>query len=219
MTANLDLNNSEYISDGKISARLAGAIILLLVTLFVITGLLIRESYYRPPVARTALERDLIKFQDRVDADPDDIDARIGLAGTFLQLNKPEKAIAELDYANKVCPDSSDVLLGLGMAYEGLNNPKEAILYYRKASRIDMTNELPFYKLGKVYMSQKLYASAIDAFKRTLKINPTLADAHYCLGLCYETTDNTKMAKHEYRQALKYIDNYPEAKKALRRLQ
>jgi tetratricopeptide (TPR) repeat protein len=219
MTTNLDMNNSEYISDGKISARLAGAIILLLITLFVITGLLIRESYYRPPVARTALERDLIKFQDRVEADPDDIDARIGLAGTFLQLDKPEKAIVELDYANKVCPESSDTLLGLGMAYEATNNPKEAITYYKKAARTDATNELPFYKLGKIYMSQKLYANAIDAFKKTLNINPTLADAHYCLGLCYETTDNAKMAKHEYEQALKYVDNYPEAKKALHRLQ
>jgi tetratricopeptide (TPR) repeat protein len=219
MTANLDIHNSEYVSDGKISARLAGAIILLLITLFVITGLLIRESYYRPPVARTALERELIKFQDRVEADPDDIDARIGLAGTYLQLDKPEKAIAELDYANKICPESWDALLGLGMAYEAMNNPKEAISYYKKASRIDTVNELAFYKLGKVYMSQRLYASAIDAFKKTLDINPTLADAHYSLGLCYETTDNAKMAKREYKQALKYIGNYPEAKKALRRLQ
>jgi tetratricopeptide (TPR) repeat protein len=205
-------------SDTKISIWLAGAIIFFLAVIFIITGYIIREAYYRPPVARTSLERELIKFETMVKTNPEDIDARIGLAGVYLQLNQPEKAVEELNTANGLEPYSWDTLFGLGIAYEAMNNKRLAASYFKKAVDMDPSNELAFYKLGRIYLSQKHYELAIDAYKKTLGINPTLADAHYCLGLCYEKTGKKKLAVNEYKEALRYVDSYPEAAEAIQRL-
>lgn len=202
-----------------ISLWLAGSIIFFLALIFVIAALIIHKVYFQPPTIRTAIERDLVKFKTAIKNNPRGAEAYVGLAGIYLELEQPKKAIGELNKAIELEPRSWNANFELGMAYDALDEADEAVSYFWKAAAIDTDNELAFYQIGKLYKKQELYGQAIQAFRRTLKLNPTLSDAHYYLGFCYEKTDKIELARREYREALKYVDKYPEAEKALRRLE
>jgi tetratricopeptide (TPR) repeat protein len=205
--------------NNKISLWLAGAIVLFLISIFVIGTLLIRDLYYEPQQTNAAIENELIKFKNAINENPDDIDARIGLASIYLETNQHQKALSELNEAREIDPQSWNALFGLGLAYEAIGDHKNAKACYRQVSSMTPGSELPYYKLGTVYQDEKLYAAAISEYKKALRVNPTLSDAHYNLGFCYEKTDKPGLAVHEYRQTVKYVENHPEAEKALERLQ
>ncbi|MDI6717134.1 MAG: tetratricopeptide repeat protein [Actinomycetota bacterium] len=206
-------------SENGISLWLAGLIVCSLILIFVIAGLIVRTVYFQPPKIRTAVERELYKYRDAINKNPNDSDAYIGLAGVYLEINQPQKAIDMLNKAIKISPNSWSAEFEFGLAYDALGKTDDAISHFWQAANINPGSELAFYQLGKLYMRKKLYGQAIQAFKKTIRINPTLADAHYYLGYCYEKTNKIELAKNEYREALKYITDYPEAKKALKRLE
>jgi Flp pilus assembly protein TadD len=64
-----------------------------------------------------------------------------------------------------------------------------------------------------------MYEEAISCFKKALSVSPNLADVHYSLGTCYEKTGRKDLAKMEYIETLKYINDFKEAKDALKRLE
>jgi len=211
--------NSAETRSEEISLWLAGTIVFFLILVFVVAGLIVHKVYFQPPVIRTAVERDLVRYQAAIKSNPKDAGAYIGLAGVYLQTEQPEKAIKELNTALEIKPRSWNAHFELGMAYDAIGEKNNAISHFWQAASIDPENELAFYQLGMLYSKQKKYTQAIEAFKTTLRINPTLADAHYFLGRCYEDTGKVDNAKNEYRDALKYVTNYPEAKKALEKLE
>lgn len=202
----------------KISLWLAGSIIFFLIIVFAVSGLIVQRVYFEQPVARTAVERDLLRHKDAISKNPRDAEARIGLAGVYLEIEQPRKAVSELEKAIALKPRSWNAHFQMGIALEALDRQGDAITHLWQAAAIDPTNELAYYQLGKLYHSQKVYGQAIQAFKSTLRINPTLSDAHYYLGVCYERTNKFELARNEYREALRYVERYPEAEKALERL-
>jgi len=206
-------------TEERISLWLAGSIILFLVIVFAVAALIVQKVYFQPPVVRTAVERDLIKYKEAVKLNPRDAEAYVGLAGVYLEIEEVDKAIGQLDKAIEIEPRSWNAHFELGMAYISKQEPNIAASHFWQATSIDPNNELAFYQLGKLYQDQKQYGQAVQAFQRTLKINPTPADAHYFLGCCYEKTNKSDLAIKEYREALKYVQSYPEAEKALKRLE
>ncbi len=203
----------------RISLWLAGSIILFLIIVFAVAALIVQRVYFQPPVVRTAVERDLIKYKEAVRRNPRDAEAYVGLAGVYLEIEQVDNAIDQLDKAIAIEPRSWNAHFELGMAYAGKQEPNIAASHFWQAAAIDPNNELAFYQLGKLYQGQKQYGQAVQAFQKTLKVNPTLSDAHYFLGCCYEKTNKTDLAAKEYREALKYVQSYPEAEKALRQLE
>ncbi|MBE0448026.1 MAG: tetratricopeptide repeat protein [Actinobacteria bacterium] len=204
----------------RISIWLAGSIIIFLLLMFVIAGLIVQRVYYKPPVVRTAIERDLLRYKTTIKNNPKDAEAHVGLASIYLEIGQPDKAVKELNTAIKLEPRSWNARFELGMAYDALNKTDEAARQFWQAIAIDPSNEYAFHQLGRLYHKQKQYDRAIQAYKKTLGINPTLADTHYYLGQCYEKTNKKELAKREYKEALKYVDNkYPEAERALKRLE
>lgn len=212
-------SQQEARAEEKISLWLAGSIILFLVIVFAIAALIVQRVYFQPPVVRTAVERDLIKYKDAVKKNPRNAEAYVGLASVYLEIEQADKAIEQLNQAINIEPRSWNAHFELGMAYTSKQEFNIAASHFWQAASIDPNNELAFYQLGKLYQDQKQYVQAIQAFKRTLKVNPMLSDAHYFLGCCYEKTNKTDLAKKEYREALKYVQSYPEAEKALKRLE
>ncbi|MDP2212191.1 MAG: tetratricopeptide repeat protein [Candidatus Aquicultor sp.] len=232
MTRTKDPENSEFFRDGideetdlqkqpgqKISIWLAGSIIFFLLLVFVISALIVQRVYFQPPVIRTAVERELLKHKTAIKNNPNNAEAYVGLAGVYLEVEQPDKAIKELEKAIRLEPRSWNARFELGMAYEALGKPEEASSQFWKAAAIDPNNEYSFYQLGRLYHKKRDYGQAIQAYKKTLKVNATLADVHYYLGQCYEKTNKKSLAKQEYEEALKYVDSYPEAEKALKLLE
>ncbi len=203
----------------EISIWLVGMVVLFLILIFVVTGLIVHRVYFQPQVARTAIERDMLKFKEAINKDPNDADAYIGLADVYLEMQDPQSAINMLDKAVKLNPKSWNAHFEMGRAYDAQNKTSKAIDQFTQATMTDPYNELAFYQLGRLYQKQKSYGQAIQAYQRALKINPTLADAHYYLGYCYEKTNEIELAKSEYHETLKYVPDYVDAKEALKRLE
>ncbi|MCL6472681.1 MAG: tetratricopeptide repeat protein [Firmicutes bacterium] len=202
----------------EISLWLVGGVVLFLILMFLITALIVQRVYFQPPVARTAIEKDLLKYKAAIKKNPRNAEAYIGLADVYLEMQDPQSALKNLERAVRLKPNSWNAHFEMGRAYDALGKEGEAIKHFTKAANIDPYNELGFYQLGRVYQNQKNFGRAIEAYKKTLKVNPTLADAHYYLGNCYERTNQIDLAKKEYQEALKYVTDYTEAKKALERL-
>lgn len=233
MTTDNDSDNTEFLGQDlgeatykeaarpgeEISIWLVGAVVIFLILMFAVTGLIVHRVYFQPQVARTAIERDMLKFKEAIKKNPNDADAYIGLADVYLEMQDPQSAINVLNKAIEIKPKSWSAHFEMGRAYDAQNKTGKAIDQFAQATAIDPYNELAFYQLGRLYQKQKNYGQAIQAYKKTLKINPTLADAHYYMGNCYEKTNKVELAKNEYREALKYITNYTEAKEALKRLE
>ncbi|HEY3374162.1 MAG TPA: tetratricopeptide repeat protein [Candidatus Aquicultor sp.] len=203
----------------KVSLWLALSIIFLLIVVFGVSALIVQRVYFKPPVIRTAVERDLIRYTDAIKQNPRDAESYVGLAGVYLEIEQPRKAIDALNTAISLKPRSWNAHFEMGMALDANGQTSDAVGHFWQAAAIDPNNELSHYQLGRLYEKQRLYGQAIQAYKDTLRINPTLSDAHYYLGSCYEKTNKRGLAKQEYREALKYVDNYPEAEKALKRLE
>lgn len=212
---------SEEILEGpeeKINPWLAGGIIFSLLLIFILVAVIIQRSVAPAPAARTALERDIIKYENLIRKNPNNVQNYIGLAEIYSETGQSSLAIKELRKALSIKPKSWNANFQLGLVYLSKGSEKKAIKAFEQAIKVSPLNELPYYQIGLAYLSTKNYRRAIPYLKKTVELNPVLADAHYYLGFSWEKTGQKELATKEYQEALKYIPDYPKAKEGLKRL-
>jgi tetratricopeptide (TPR) repeat protein len=203
----------------KISRLQVSIVVALFLIMFVTAGFVIKSIYFKPSVVRTSAEREILQYQGAIDSNPNDAGPHISLAGVYLDNNGPEKAITELNRALSLDPQSWKANFMMGLAYEAIQKFPVAIDYYKKASDLNPRDAYPYYQLGKIYSKRGMYEEATSCFKKALSVNPNLSDVHYSLGVCYEKTGRKDLAKKEYVETLKYVNDFKEAKDALKRLE
>lgn len=69
--------------------------------------------------------------------------------------------------------------------------------------------------LGQIYISQEKYAEAEKEFRTILEKNQNSADAYYGLGVIYEKAGELIKARSEWRKALRFQANHPDALKKM----
>ena len=203
----------------KIDRVVAIGIIISLVTLFVVGGLIVSRLYLRIPQVRSALEREMVVFQDRLEKEPGDIDARVGIAQIYSRMGKTDEAATELKRALNMKPKYKDALFQLGLVYLNDGKKKQAVQQFKKAARAKPADGLAYFQLGIIAFKDKDYKEAAKYLEKTIKINPFLADAHYQLAVSYERTNKRSLSEHHYQEALRFIPDYAEAKKGLARVE
>jgi tetratricopeptide (TPR) repeat protein len=203
----------------RISRLQVSVVVVLFLIMFVTAGFVIKSIYFKPPVVRTSAEREILQYQGAIDNNPNSAGPHISLAGVYMDNGEPEKAITELNRALALDPQAWKANFMMGLAYEALEKYDDAIEYYVKASKINPKNEYAYYQLGKMYHKRGLHKVAINYFRKALSVSPNLADVHYSLGVCYEKTGRKDLAKIEYTETLKYVNDFKEAKDALKRLE
>ena len=79
------------------------------------------------------VDPDMVEKQEQaVDADPDNVMARMSLASSYRKLGMPVKAVSHLQHALKLDETLSVVYLNLGKALEEANMPADAAAVYEK---------------------------------------------------------------------------------------
>ncbi|MCL4499947.1 MAG: tetratricopeptide repeat protein [Chloroflexi bacterium] len=204
--------------DETVSLWLAGSVVLALIIVFIFAGLVVKSLYIDQPVARTAVERDIFRYKGLIEKNPKDLDARLNLASAYAASKDYEAARAQLNEVVKQDDRRSKPHELLAEIYRQNGDPNRAIAEYRQAIMLDPVDELAYYQLGQIYLVQTDYARAAEMYKKLVAINPTVADAHYYLGLSYEKLGDREQAQGQYREALKYILDYSEAKEGLARV-
>lgn len=210
----------DEIAESKVSPLLGGFVVLLLVLIFVLVGLIVRQVFFVSSDApRTGIERDLFDAQALVKKDSSNPLAYYDLGLVYAQLGQDSNAVEAFNKALKLDKNLAEAHYQLGMIYLNQKDKSNAEKSFKKAMNLKPNFALASYQLATLEFEKEQYEKAAEFYKKTIEINPILTDPYYFLGVCYEKMGKKDLAIKNYKEALKYIPDYEEAKKALQRLQ
>jgi tetratricopeptide (TPR) repeat protein len=123
----------------------------------------------------------LVGYRKTLEMYPDDPWSREGLAGCYLGLGQPEKAVEVLEERMQLGPPEVHTIAALGMAYLAAGDFAGAESLQRQALAMDDAYPLAWLGLAKALAAQKKSTEAEQAYRRALELAPAMTDAH--LGL------------------------------------
>lgn len=117
------------------------------------------------------------EFMARVEKNPDDVEALIGLGNSFLMMRAWDRALESLGKARSLDPKNTGVLKGIGIAHFNKEDFKKAAESYEAILKIDESDTLALFNLGVIY---KHYFEKIDVartyFEKVLAIEKNDAE-------------------------------------------
>ena len=151
-------------------------------------------------------------YQQILQAQPHNVDARQLLGVVAYQMDNVEEAIAHYRQALDINPNYPQVLNNLGAALWKLEKAAEAIPYYKKAIALKPDYIDAYNNLGQALMREDRTDEAISAYQQLLSLKPDHAEAHVNLGLAWRELGNLNQAIAHYQQALARQPQNPEAR-------
>lgn len=140
------------------------------------TALAIR---YRAP------DSSLKYFQSVLRTDPDDPNARYGLAVIQGKLGQASESFSNFQKALALSPGDPDILRDLGIAYFHIGRMDEATTTLRKAYRANEKDLNTALYLGKSLVNTGEYNTALEIYKKCLKERPDDTPVHHNLAILY----------------------------------
>jgi len=156
---------------------------------------------------------DSLKLIDEVIAeDPGIMEARQVKANIYLELDRPEEAIAECQEALKVDEEYEAAIFTMAQAYKRLKKYDEAVAGYNRIIQLDPRDPKPYVNLGEIYCDTKDLDKAIANLQKAISIDPEhSAMAHNLLGSAYLEKKMLEPAEKEIRLSLQMRPNIPDA--------
>ena len=197
------------------------ALSITLIFLIILLGLMLLRHMVTNNIEapRTSLERDIMDNTAKLQLDPENPVAHAGLGTAYMKMGRANEALHEFKTAVRLKPKSAQYRYNLAIAYRELGETAKALARLRDAKGLARDWDVPFFTSGQVYLEKKDYEKAIRDFQTCLEMNPRNADAHLALGQAFEGQGKREKAAQAYREVLKYVPNYSEAKEALMRLE
>ena len=171
-------------------------------------------------------------FDTALKIDPDNVDARLGLAKLRLLAGDGTRAVAAYSAAEASYHKRSylaqeklvEAKIGMGRAYllPGAEHASDkARKALEEAVATDPEDPEAQYYLGRLYLDIKETARAKDALARAVELDPQFADAHYFLAEAIRDNDHgrAKRAYEKYCELAPKGEHFKAAKKALESLQ
>ena len=90
-------------------------------------------------------------FMARVEANPDDVEALVGLGNSFLMMRAWERAVDPLERANELKPGDVNVLKAIGIAKFNKEDFVGASAVYDEILEIDANDTLALFNLGVIF--------------------------------------------------------------------
>ena len=121
----------------------------------------------------------------------------------FLEISKPEDALAAFDQAASLDPKDPEPHLLAGALLEKQRRPKEAEKEYQAAIAIDPANADALTALVNLYMGERRFEGADGLLRKLLTLRPDDASAHFQLGRMLAISGKTEDAIAELETGLK----------------
>jgi tetratricopeptide (TPR) repeat protein len=169
---------------------------------------------------RSPIEVGAADLERAIRDDPQNVEARIALAESYLSRGQVEKALEQANQVLSQVPENHGALLIAGVAYVRLDQPEAALaplktfVALRKdgpMAQADTALEAAYYFLGESYVKLNRPAEAIPVLEAALAISPADADALYQAGLAYRATGQPEPALERYHQAVRLVPDFAEA--------
>jgi len=152
-------------------------------------------------------------FQDVIDSDLNNFEARFYLGKSQQALKKDDGAISAFKEVVKIKPEHADANFELGNIYYGRKDYDTALPFYQRAVKTNFRDPKMLMALGDNYSAMKKDDYAIVQYLKVEEFDKTNADAIYKTGLAYITIGNS-IAARQTAQRLEKVDS-AKAKKLL----
>jgi tetratricopeptide (TPR) repeat protein len=140
-----------------------------------------------------------------VELDPDNLPARLTLAGLLCDRQGPRPALAHFEYVRSRRGDTTEVLVGLARCRRLLNETEEARRLLEKALAEHPQNGPALAERSRLSLESESAAEAEKWFRRAVKVMPFEKDVLYGLYQCLEQLGNRQEAE-EVLTRLQRID-------------
>ena len=91
------------------------------------------------------------EYMDRVEKDPNDAEALVGLGNAFLMMRAWDRALEPLGRALQLRPDDTAILKGIGIAHFNKEDYEAATASYEAILKVDPNDTLALFNLGVIY--------------------------------------------------------------------
>ena len=156
---------------------------------------------------------DSLRFLDEALAeDPGIMEARQIKASIYLQLDRPEEAVAECREALKIDENYEAAIFIMAEAFRGLKKFDEAATGYTRVIQLNPKNSDAYLGLGEIYYITRDLDKAVPSLQTAISLDPEHgARAHNLLGLVYLEKKMPELAAKEIALALQIQPNIPDA--------
>ena len=157
----------------------------------------------RSYIAAGIEDEGLIAFETLIENNPDDLDARIKVAGDLYHLGNFETALQHYDYVSQKEPKRGSALVGKSRSLLQLDRDEEARAIAVKLSGKKATKGDGNYLLGKISAKQGKHKKAVLRLTRASKEKPELVDAWVSLAEAYQQLNQPDKAAKSLEQGIK----------------
>jgi len=197
----------------------AGMLIVLTLVVSMAGWYVVGKYFFWQDVDMKRINQQLEFLQKRVEAEPKNLNYRVGLGYTYFLQGDNEKAVRELNQVLEIDRNYYDAHYNLGLVYSDEGRLDDALETFQKAIEISPKDYKGHMQMGIVYRKLQMYDEAMESLARANKLMPRRADIVYEIGMVAEAKGDLEMAAGIYKDALTFDPLFKEAARALKRVQ
>jgi tetratricopeptide (TPR) repeat protein len=196
------------------------AVLVLTLAVLALGGAVVAIRLRPEPLPVNALDRELVRWQRAVEADPSSDIAHTGLGLALLNAGETEAAERAFEEAARLNPDNWMARFQLGLLSRE-SAPDRALALVREAARKAPPQERAVVLIaeGDILLEIGDAAAAATAYRRSIVFNPFLFDSHFGLARALEELGKLRQALDRYREAQRFAPEHPEVVAAIERLE
>ena len=151
----------------------------------------------------------------RLKKDPKDAELLYDRASVYVNLERYNDAIIDLNKAIEIKPEKKEYHALLGDTYFRLGDMEHSYKAFESVITLDPNDKEGYLKLGEIAFYSKDYDRAMDHLSKVTADDPNNQNALFMKGFIYKETEDTANAAFYFR---KVIDLYPEYEPAYEEL-
>ncbi len=141
-------------------------------------------------------------FRTALARNPDHQASLLGLADSYLWLDRPDDALAGYERLRGLAPHDSKAAIASTEILVDLGRPAEALEVAESAARYEHAPPLVHNQHGELLTLAGRIAEAEGAFERAIQANDRPVQPHFNLAVLYEVRGETARAIERYQEAL-----------------
>jgi tetratricopeptide (TPR) repeat protein len=160
----------------------------------------------------------IAEWETRLQASPDDAEARLGLALAYQRAGRYADALGAYEAVLEIAPDDLGARYNLGVVQIAARQEQAGERTLRDVLAAAPDHVLAAKTLAGRLLEREAYGEALAVIEPALTSRPELADLQYAAGFALERLGRSAEAIGRYRAALRYAPDLEEAAEALRRM-
>lgn len=204
---------------GRISPAYAYTVIIGWTVILFFVGMLIGKTFFWENYDKRAdVEKKLEIALEQLKADPKDPQRHVNVGWAYLELERYNEAIKEINNAINIDNQFFPAYFNLGLAYMQVQKYDLAVEAFKKALVIQPRSPQVKVNLGIVYNKLGKHDVALKELQDAYQLNRGSVETIYEIGYTYELLGNKEEALYQYQSALQFAPQNEKLKEAIKRV-